>query len=76
MANLLNCLRLSLCSPIRLAAYRELPGDTGNLVGQRHRNQLRVFPLEEFDEPSGSMFASTCSDVLKKSGRANHQYAS
>jgi hypothetical protein len=69
------CLRLSFRPPVLFTAHHELPGNTGDLVGKRHRYQLRFLPLQEFDQPSGSISASARSDVLKKSSCANHQYA-
>jgi hypothetical protein len=75
MANLLYCLCLSFCSPVPFATHHELPGDAGDFIGERHSYQLWFLTLQEFDQPLGSMSASTCSDILKKGSCANHQYA-
>ena len=36
---------------VGLTGYHQLPGDPGDLVGQRHRGQLRRLALEQRNEP-------------------------
>jgi hypothetical protein len=52
VANFLNCLCLFFRSPVRFAAHHKLPGNSGDLIRERHRHQLRFLPLQEFDQPS------------------------
>lgn len=75
MANLLNRLCLSFCPSVPFAAHHELPGDAGDLIGERYSHQLWFLALQEFKQPLGGMSASTCPDILKKGGCSNHQYA-
>ena len=39
------------CAFIGLARHHQLPGDPGDLVGQRHRGQLRRLALEQRHQP-------------------------
>lgn len=76
MAHLLCGLCLSLCKAVRLTAHHQLPGDTGDLVGQRHCDQLWLLALQQANKPGRRMLTSACPDMLKKGRDAYYQNAS
>src|SRR5216684_3215208 len=57
---------------VTLACRHQLPGDTGNLVSERHRREFRRLTLEQGEQP-GRRTATAVPNLLDHGGRSHHQ---
>jgi hypothetical protein len=59
---------------VALPCHHQLPGDPGDLVGQRHCNQLGRLALEQIHQPGRSRRTLAEPQLPDDSGRPDYQH--